>query len=307
MNFPYAIKFILLLLFISVYFIQVPKSKFTDTYKTHDIYFEHMQQFKNRKQKVLIHNDVQWKYYVSGKGKMTILFLHGMGGAAEIWWNQIIEFEKTYKVIAYTLPEQVHSLQAAENGILSILSKEGIDQFYVVGTSMGGYIAQCLMEKYPQRVKKAVLGNTFPPNELYQEKNDMKRKVAPLLPGILLWYIGKNQLKKEIVPAGGNNKLLEATLLSLPFNKRQIIGRYDVVIDKFTPNQERKEITKIPKLIIESDNDPLIYPILRKKLKQLYADAQVYTFHNQGHFPYINAEKKYNEILHTFLDSRAQE
>ncbi|MBN2639013.1 MAG: alpha/beta hydrolase [Bacteroidales bacterium] len=286
----------------SLYFIKVPKSSFFEQYLNRDQYYLNMQKLKSEKIKSITLDDVNWNYYSLGSGSRTILFLHGMGGVAEIWWNQIMEFKKTYRVIAFTLPEEIKSLSEAEEGIMLILSHENVDQFYTVGSSMGGYLAQYLVEKHPHRVVKAVFGNTFPPNNFYKEENKTKRKLLPFVPEYILWQLGKVQLKKTILPAAENSVLLKSVLYSLPFSKKQFIGRYDIVVDYFTAHSDREDIRLIPKLIIESDNDPLVNPLLRKQLKNLYSDAKVYTFQNKGHFPYVNASNEYNEILHAFLD-----
>ena len=91
-------------------------------------------------------------------------------------------------------------------------------------------------------------------------------------------------------------------MLSLPSNKKQFINRYAIVIEKFTATPEKKEIKRISKLIIESDNDPLVQPALRNNLKELYVDVKVYTFHNEGHFSYINVAEEYKMVLQTFFD-----
>jgi len=41
---------------------------------------------------------------------------------------------------------------------------------------------------------------------------------------------------------------------------------------------------------------------MRKELKELYPEAEVYTFHNAGHFPYVNAAGEYNKVLKVFLN-----
>ena len=76
-----------------------------------------------------------------------------------------------------------------------------------------------------------------------------------------------------------------------------------MVIDPFVSFPNEYEIKRIPKLIIESDNDPLVELQLREDLKKLYPSALVKTFHNEGHFPYINAAGEYNEALKEFFAS----
>lgn len=294
---------IIIIVLIIIYFIPVQSKNFFDLYHKKDSAAQSLSEFYKRPTKTLMINGNEWKYYVGGKGNKTILFIHGMGGAYDLWWQQIKEFENDFKVISYTLPENVDNLNDALEGIKAILKKENVDKFYAVGTSMGGYITQYLVKNMPDRVEKAVFGNTFPPNDEIRKENKVKARIIPYLPEMLIGYFGNKSLQNKILPAAENDSLLAAFLPTLPFSKKQFINRYRVVIDFFTINPSVYQIKRIPKLIMESDNDPLISPNLRKELKALYPDAQVYTFHKAGHFPYINRADEYNRVLRKFLES----
>ncbi len=294
---------VIVILIIAIYQIPAPKSDFFENYATIDKHSKSLKEFQSRTTKKLVVNTIKWKYYSGGNGNKTILFIHGMGGAYDLWWQQIIEFEKEYNVLSFTLPEPINSLEKASEGILKILEKEQIDKFYIVGTSMGGYITQYLVSIIPNRIEKAVFGNTFPPNTLIAKENATKSTIIPYLPEILISKLGEKKLNEEIIPSAKNSQLLKAFLPSLPFSKQQFMNRYYVVVDKFTATPNNYTIKRIPKLIIESDNDPLIQPELRSQIKELYVNAMAYTFHNEGHFPYINAADKYNTILRKFLNS----
>ncbi len=298
----YIILVIIFILIAISYFIPVKPESFLELYGKDDKYSRTLKEFRSRPVKYIEVNGARWKYYSGGNGDKTILFLHGMGGAYDLWWNQIVEFENNYRIVTYSLPEEINSLEGAVEGIMAILQKEKIDSVYAVGTSMGGYITQYLFYKHPAVVKKAVMGNTFPPNHYFAEKNELLTKIVPYLPEVLIAFAGELNFKKKIYPAGHNSKLLMSFLPSLPFSKKQLIGRYYVVVDYFVPDTTNPLIKKIPKLIIESDNDPLIPPHLRKRLKELYPEAKVYTFHNEGHFPYINAAEEYNTVLKKFFN-----
>ncbi len=296
------ISLLIIFILIVIYWIPTSPSNFYKAYTKNDKASQSLKEFQSKSIKIIDFKGAKWKYYSGGNGTKTILFLHGMGGAYDLWWQQVKEFEKDYRVITYTLPEEINTLKKTSEGILEILKKEGVDRFYAVGSSMGGYIAQYLVNTIPNRIEKVVFGNTFPPNNLIVQENAIKSKIIPLLPEILFKKIGEKQLNSKIVPAANNSALLKAFLLSLPSNKKQFVNRYAIVIDNFTATPEKKEIKRIPKLIIESDNDPLVQPTLRNDLKKLYPDAKVYTFHNEGHFPYLNAAEKYNKVLRKFFD-----
>ena len=82
-------------------------------------------------------DDVTWEYVAMGQGEETILFLHGMTGAYDIWWNQLNAFENEYRLISVTYPA-VDNFSDMSAGVLAILEKEGVDKFNVVGSSLGG-------------------------------------------------------------------------------------------------------------------------------------------------------------------------
>jgi len=290
------------LVILVIYLVPTSPSDFFENYTNNDKASQSLKEFQSKTITKINVDGVDWKYYSGGNGNKTILFLHGMGGSYDLWWQQISAFEKGYKVITYTLPEEINSLEKTSKGILKILDKEKVNQFYAVGTSMGGYIAQYLVQTIPNRIEKVVFGNTFPPNDLILKENKSKSKIIPLLPEVLFSKLGEKKLNNEIIPAAKNSKLLKAFLTSLPSNKKLFMNRYGVVIDKFTATPQKYEIKRVPKLIIESDNDPLVQPELRKKIKELYADAEVFAFHNEGHFPYINAAVKYNKVLQNFFN-----
>jgi pimeloyl-ACP methyl ester carboxylesterase len=297
------IAFLILAIFvIAVYFIPAPQPDFFKLYAQNDVPGQSLKEFKSRTTKKVMVNGIAWNYYAGGNGNKTILFIHGMGGSYDLWWQQVVAFEKDYKVISYTLPESINSLEKTSIGILIILEAENVDNFYAVGTSMGGYIAQYLVSIIPNRIERAVFGNTFPPNNLIAKENETKSKIIPYLPEIIISKLGKEKLNNEIVPAAKNSPLLKAFLLSLPFSKQQFINRYYIIVDRFSIIPDKYEIKRIPKLIVESDNDPLVQPELRKQIKELYANAEVFTFHQEGHFPYINASSAFNKALRNFLE-----
>ena len=295
------ISIILLFLLLALYYYPIPKRDFFKMYPHDDAFSQSLKEFQSRETSEITIDTIKWTYYSGGKGDKTILFLHGMGGSYDLWWQQIQEFEKDFKVISYSLPESINTLEHASKGIKMILTKEKVNTFIAVGTSMGGYISQYLVSIMPERIEKVVFGNTFPPNDIIINANKSKAKIIPYLPELVLIKLSNKKLEEELIPAANNSELLKAFLSSIPFSKKQFVNRYAVVIDKFEIDTANHKIKRIPKLIIESNNDPLVQKELRTALVQLYPEAKTYTFKKAGHFPYINEAKLYNEVLNSFL------
>ena len=247
-----------------------------------------------------------WQYLSTGAGKKSLLFLHGMGGGYDIWWQQINHFIKSHRVISVTYPP-VQNLADLSAGIIAVLDRESIAATTVVGSSLGGYLAQYLVKNYPERIESAVFANTFPPNQVLANRTAKLRRILPLLPG---WIIMRNFRRtgmEAIYPASGHSELVLAYMQEQShgmMSKDQFVARFFCVLDDFDPPDMDK--LNIPALIIESDNDPLVDKHLRDLLKSTYPSLSVVTLHEQGHFPYLNAPKEYSRILEQFLQDRPE-
>ena len=280
------------------------KQSFFDVYGKNDAISKSLKEFRKLPLQKITVDSVEWTYLKTGKGEETILFLHGMGGAYDIWWQQINYFKNKYKIISVTYPP-VDNLEQMANAVIEILDNERIGKVNVAGSSLGGYFTQYLVSMYPERVEKAVFGNTFPPNDLIKKENAGKESLFKTAPEwLVMWFLRKG-LSKGILPAANNSEVLKAYMYeqySGKMSKKQFIARYYCVVEKFMP----EETEYIPKMIIESDNDPLVNKELRENLKKLYPEAKVVTMHNVGHFPYVNAPDKYNKILETFFNENKE-
>ncbi len=241
-----------------------------------------------------------WAYVTLGKGDETILFLHGMTGAYDIWWQQLLSLADAYRVIAVTYPP-VDTLEGLSRGVLAVLDAEGVARAHLVGSSLGGYLAQYLLVHEPQRVGKVVLANTFPPNDVFRAKNERLVQVLPLVPEWLVLRSFRQQFQEVIYPAAGYSDLVLAYLLEQGYgrmSKAQVIARARVVMEPFTLSAEA---TAQPVLIIESANDPLVPAELRAALRAQYPAATVRTFPAAGHFPYLNEPETYTNWLRAFF------
>ena len=299
----WIVPLILVMVIAGVYLYPVPRVPFDEVYaKTSKSESASLSAFRvNYPPKMLEVNNVEWEYLVMGEGEETILFLHGMTGAYDIWWHQLEALQADYRVIAVTYPA-VNTLAELDAGVLSILKAEGVDKFKVVGTSLGGYFAQYLVANHPDRILRAVFSNTFPPNDLIVEKNKSIGAAWPFLPEWLVIDVLRGSFASSVYPASGNDELTLAFLNEISYgrmSKAQVVGCFHCVVEKFeVPDLNT---LRIPVLIIEADNDPLVELALREKLKVVYPTAEVQIFSGVGHFPYLNRASEYTKILEDFL------
>lgn len=247
----------------------------------------------------LVVNGNKWSYLITGSSHSVVLFLHGMTGAPDIWFQQIGALTPRYRCISVTYPP-VDSLNEMAAGVLAILNHERIQQCAVVGSSLGGYLTQYLVQHYPERFSVAVLVNTFPPNQEIERENRTRAGVLPLLPSWLVMRLVRQNVLETVLPAANNDPLTRAFLLEMTYGrmtKAHFLARYQCIIEPFEAKPSH-----VPVMILESDNDPLVKKELRQRLKELYPRAQIHSFPHAGHFPYLNEPKMFNQFLRAFLE-----
>jgi maspardin len=281
------------------YLYPVEQFTFDERYPTDDAVSESLRLFRQESTKTLKKNGKDWTYYQAGDGNTTILFLHGMGGSYDIWWQQIKYFRSKYKVISVTYPS-VKTLKELSDGLNAILEKEKIDKVIVVGSSLGGYLAQYFAVNHPEKVMKVSLGNTFAPNTENKAKNETLVKVMQWLPEWLVIKTIRGKYNMEVIPAANNHPVTDAflnELLGTEVTREIFTNRYYCVVDTFMAKID----SKIPIQIIETNNDPLVSKNLREALKANYPQAKVVNLGNIGHFGYLNEPETYNAVLEEFV------
>ena len=104
-------------------------------------------------------------YVKEGKGKKTLLFVHGLSSNADAWYRNIEELKKDFTCIAIDLPGYGKSYKNTENltptyfteTIRKFTEKLKIKDFTLVGHSMGGQAAIKFAAKYPEKLDKLIL------------------------------------------------------------------------------------------------------------------------------------------------------
>lgn len=109
--------------------------------------------------------DIKLAYVDEGKGKETILMIHGLGSYLPAWKKNISELSKYYRVIAVDLPGYGKSSKLPHSGLMSFyagviaefIKKLDLGPVNLAGHSMGGQISMVLALEKPELVKRLIL------------------------------------------------------------------------------------------------------------------------------------------------------
>lgn len=152
-------------------------------------------------------------YWISNtirKESLSLFFLHGLTASHDLFVNQIGYFEKDYNVIVWDAPAHgmsrpYHdfSYEKAANDVIKILKENKIDSAVLIGQSMGGFIAQSVIKRFPEYVKAFVSIDSTPFGEKYYSKID--RWILKHFEGMSKLYPDKS-LRKAIAKQNTNSK-----------------------------------------------------------------------------------------------------
>lgn len=112
-------------------------------------------------------NGIELCYEIFGEG-YPIILIHGFGARKEGFKCQIPALSKEFKVITFDnrgagkseRVNEVYTMHTLADDVRGLLDFLEIKKTHVLGTSMGGLIAQQFVLKYPEYVNKLVLVNT---------------------------------------------------------------------------------------------------------------------------------------------------
>jgi pimeloyl-ACP methyl ester carboxylesterase len=99
----------------------------------------------------------------------AIVMLHGIAGSRRDW-SGLAALAQNFQLLTYDLPghgetpapDEPYEIEDLSDQLAAILNEAGIDRAHLVGSSLGGMVAQCFASAHPERVDRLVLCDTSP-------------------------------------------------------------------------------------------------------------------------------------------------
>ena len=122
-------------------------------------------------------------YWTEGASaeKPTAVFLPGLSANHRLFERQFGHFAQKYNILTWDAPGHAASRPFALNFSLmdkaewlhEILEAEGIAAPVLIGQSMGGYVSQCYMQRYPGRVRAFISIDSAPIKRRYLTASEL--------------------------------------------------------------------------------------------------------------------------------------
>ena len=140
-----------------------------------------------------------WTSMVS-RERTWLIFLPGLTADHRLFEKQVEEFKEDYNLLVWDAPghgssrpfELSFSLEDKAEWLHSIMMQEGISRPVIIGQSMGGYVAQALMEKHPDCLAGFISIDSAPLQRKYMKKWEINAlKNTKLLYSAYPWFLLK--------------------------------------------------------------------------------------------------------------------
>lgn len=257
----------------------------------------------------------QLAYFDEGKGKQTLLLIHGFGEDHTVWKNQIEFLSAHYRIIAPNLPgvnckplaihhSQAPSIRMYVEVLHELMHQLDIEHYFIVGHSMGGYIGLSFADDYVNHVQGLLLlhSTTYEDNEA---KKSSRMKVAEF---IQEWGVAKFLETATPNLFGDAFKKTNPGIVQDVIESGLNIGQ-EAMIQFVFAMRNRKAMThllqqsNLPVWMIAGDAD-LAVPI-QDSFEQikLLPSSNSLVLENVGHMGMFEATNQVNEFIHQCIQS----
>lgn len=244
-------------------------------------------------------NGREWGVIDVGKMGPALVLIPGTLGRADIFWQQMQALGAAARILALSYPAAGGIADWAED-VLGLCEAHVVSNPVILGSSLGGYLAQYLTAVHPGRVAGLVAANTLssvagldrlPPYSADLAATPIESLRAGFTGGLEQWAVPGNPYRDlaELLLAEVNGRIPEAEL------------RARLQALKSAPELPRQTLPRTQVFTVESGDDHLIAPPIRAALRAALSPGRAFCFETASHFPYVTRPDAYTAMLREVL------
>jgi flavin reductase (DIM6/NTAB) family NADH-FMN oxidoreductase RutF/pimeloyl-ACP methyl ester carboxylesterase len=249
----------------------------------------------------------------SGHGE-TVILVHGVGMAAEIWSPQIEALSKHYDVIAYdmlghggsSLPPGDARLSDYADQLRAVMDGLGIAEAHVAGHSMGALVVLEFALAWPARVRTVTALNAVY-RRTPEQRAAVESRAAALESGspsgtadatIARWF--GNPISDRLAPAAGMTRRLLRSVDPVGYART-----YGLFARSDDAHRGRLQDLRPPALFMTGENDPNSTPAMSRAMAEAASGARCEIVTGERHMMTLTAPGEINSRLLAFLSDSA--
>jgi pimeloyl-ACP methyl ester carboxylesterase len=249
----------------------------------------------------------------SGPQPDQVLFLHGLGGDCRSWQAQLLALADQFHGAAWTMPGYGPStspdrfdFETLADVAAGLIDRLGWNAPTIVGHSMGGYVAQELALRHPERVGSLVLAGTTaafgkPGSDFNQQflasrlaPLDEGRTPSDLAPAVARGLVGPDATPEVVAAAVASMSGISAAAYRRAL---QALVTWNAT-DRLAGIGHRT-------LCIAGELDSTAPPKAMERLSAAISGARLIVLPDAGHLMYAEAPTAFNRAVREFLSGDA--
>ena len=252
-------------------------------------------------EKFILAGDTALHVCDSEKGEQTIVLLHGYLESMLVWEEFASLLYKHARVITLDIPGhgisevkgECHTMEYLADTLAAALTNLGVEKAYIVGHSMGGYVALAFAERHPERRAGLVLLSSTPNADTEEKVANRKREIS-------LVKSGKKELLAHTAPAAGFAEQNRRRLVSYIEDLEQMVFLAEdagvvALLNGMIQRADRNDMLRalaLPQLFILGRKDGYISEEAAEKMVANHPQAKVVWLDNSGHMGFIEQPKE---------------
>lgn len=244
-------------------------------------------------------DDREWGVLSAGFDGPAIVLLPGTLGRADIFWQQIEALEGETRILALSYPSNGGVAEWADD-IAAITKGHGLQGAAILGSSLGGYVAQYAAACHPAVFGALIAANTLPDTSIIRdippyamdlETVDIITLADGFLGGLRGWMMDDHPYRDlaHLLAAEVEGRIPEAEL------------RNRLIALKTAPALPPQSLPRERIFTVESEDDHLIPPPVRQALRAALVPAETFNMGEASHFPYVTRPGNYTAMLRQVL------
>ncbi|TNE78220.1 MAG: alpha/beta hydrolase [Bacteroidetes bacterium] len=245
---------------------------------------------------------LHWK--IKGSGKEVLVLLHGFCEDHRVWYSLSDELQG-FTLVQIDLPgfgespvmEADLSIWAKE--VDAVFKAEGIEQFHLIGHSMGGYVALAYAEAFPNQLKSLCLFHSTAYADTAEKVEARKKQVDFIQRNGVSPYV--QQLIPGLFASDANRTLLEQQLAQA---KEQSVVGLCAALEAMWARPDRTAVLLeaiYPVLLISGSEDTILSLEAQSELAAMPKQCSWTVLKHSGHMGMLEEPKLAAQVIKEFL------
>ena len=242
-----------------------------------------------------------YEFIPNPESPQTLVFVHGWAETHKIWREQIEYFKNEFQILSYDLrgfglsskPVYGYSLNTQANHLHNLIQSLELQNYWLIGHSLGGMLTLQYCEKFIGEVRGGVLIDT---TSRIPVKVSTWRNLGTFFVSKTLRKIWQKSL--ETVRADNRKTLMEGLLHDV-----DSVPLYVSAASGIAVLNSKVHLSGIlcPILIIVGAEDSLTPVDLSEQMHQRLPNSQLVIIPDTGHMSFIEKPDEINSSITTFL------